>query len=37
LEFELGGGMVIPGFDLGVTGMTVGEKNNQYSSSRSLW
>mgnify|MGYP000858788529 CR=1 FL=1 len=26
LEFELGGGMVIPGFDLGVTGMTVGEK-----------
>jgi peptidylprolyl isomerase len=26
LEFELGGGMVIPGFDNGVTGMTVGEK-----------
>ena len=26
LEFEVGGGMVIPGFDAGVTGMTVGEK-----------
>ena len=26
LEFEVGGGMVIPGFDTGVTGMTVGEK-----------
>lgn len=26
LEFELGSGMVIPGFDLGVSGMTVGEK-----------
>lgn len=26
LEFEVGGGMVIPGFDNGVTGMTVGEK-----------
>jgi FKBP-type peptidyl-prolyl cis-trans isomerase 2 len=26
LEFEVGGGMVIPGFDDGVTGMTVGEK-----------
>ncbi len=26
LEFELGGGMVIAGFDLGVTGMTIGEK-----------
>jgi peptidylprolyl isomerase len=26
LEFEVGGGMVIPGFDQGVTGMTVGEK-----------
>ena len=26
LEFEVGGGMVIPGFDSGVTGMTVGEK-----------
>jgi FKBP-type peptidyl-prolyl cis-trans isomerase 2 len=26
LEFEVGSGMVIPGFDLGVTGMTVGEK-----------
>lgn len=26
LEFEVGSGMVIPGFDEGVTGMTVGEK-----------
>lgn len=26
LEFEVGSGMVIPGFDVGVTGMTVGEK-----------
>ena len=26
LEFEVGGGMVIQGFDEGVTGMTVGEK-----------
>lgn len=26
LEFEVGGGMVIPGFDQGVEGMTVGEK-----------
>ena len=26
LEFEVGGGMVIKGFDKGVTGMTVGEK-----------
>lgn len=26
LEFELGSGMVIPGFDLGVSGMTIGEK-----------
>lgn len=26
LEFELGGGMVIKGFDEGVTGMTIGEK-----------
>lgn len=26
LEFEVGGGQVIPGFDDGVTGMTVGEK-----------
>ena len=26
LEFEVGGGMVIPGFDAGVTGMVVGEK-----------
>ena len=26
LEFELGSGMVIPGFDTGVSGMTVGEK-----------
>lgn len=26
LEFEVGGGMVIPGFDNGVTGMAVGEK-----------
>ena len=26
LEFEVGGGMVIPGFDEGVTGMSVGEK-----------
>ncbi|HVZ25049.1 MAG TPA: peptidylprolyl isomerase [Sediminibacterium sp.] len=26
LEFEVGGGMVIPGFDEGVTGMAVGEK-----------
>ena len=26
LEFEVGGGMVIPGFDSGVTGMTIGEK-----------
>ncbi|MFL9485529.1 peptidylprolyl isomerase [Chitinophagaceae bacterium LWZ2-11] len=26
LEFEVGGGMVIEGFDKGVTGMTVGEK-----------
>lgn len=26
LEFEVGGGMVIPGFDSGVTGMAVGEK-----------
>lgn len=26
LAFEVGGGMVIPGFDEGVTGMTVGEK-----------
>jgi peptidylprolyl isomerase len=26
LEFELGGGQVIPGFDLGVTGMAIGEK-----------
>ena len=25
LEFQLGAGMVIPGFDAGVTGMTVGE------------
>lgn len=26
LQFELGSGMVIPGFDNGVTGMSVGEK-----------
>jgi FKBP-type peptidyl-prolyl cis-trans isomerase 2 len=26
LEFEVGGGMVIPGFDTGITGMGVGEK-----------
>lgn len=26
LEFQLGSGMVIPGFDEGVAGMTVGEK-----------
>ena len=26
LEFEVGGGMVIPGFDEGITGMTIGEK-----------
>ncbi len=26
LEFEIGGGMVIKGFDKGVTGMSVGEK-----------
>ncbi len=26
LEFEVGGGMVIPGFDSGVTGMAIGEK-----------
>jgi len=26
LEFQLGSGMVIPGFDQGLTGMTVGEK-----------
>lgn len=26
LEFEIGGGMVIAGFDDGVTGMTIGEK-----------
>jgi FKBP-type peptidyl-prolyl cis-trans isomerase 2 len=26
LEFEVGGGMVIPGFDTGVTGMAPGEK-----------
>jgi FKBP-type peptidyl-prolyl cis-trans isomerase 2 len=26
LEFEVGGGMVIPGFDSGVTGMAPGEK-----------
>ena len=26
LEFEVGSGMVIPGFDVGVTGMSVGEK-----------
>jgi peptidylprolyl isomerase len=26
LAFEVGGGMVIPGFDKGVTGMSVGEK-----------
>lgn len=26
LEFEVGSGMVIPGFDAGVTGMIVGEK-----------
>jgi peptidylprolyl isomerase len=26
LAFQVGGGMVIPGFDKGVTGMTVGEK-----------
>lgn len=26
LEFELGSGQVIPGFDAGVTGMSVGEK-----------
>lgn len=26
LEFEVGGGMVIPGFDEGITGMAIGEK-----------
>lgn len=26
LQFDLGGGMVIPGFDAGVTGMKVGEQ-----------
>ncbi len=28
LEFELGSGMVIPGFDQGVTGMSVGDKKS---------
>jgi FKBP-type peptidyl-prolyl cis-trans isomerase len=28
LEFEVGGGMVIPGFDSGVTGMAPGEKKD---------
>ncbi len=28
LEFEVGSGMVIPGFDTGVTGMVVGEKKS---------
>lgn len=28
LEFELGSGMVIGGFDQGVTGMTIGEKKS---------
>lgn len=28
LEFQLGSGQVIPGFDNGVTGMTIGEKKS---------
>ena len=32
LEFEVGGGMVIKGFDDGVTGMSTGEKKDfEYS------
>ena len=31
LEFEVGSGMVIPGFDDGVTGMVIGEKKQSIS------
>ena len=37
LEFEIGSGQVIAGFDDGVTGMTIGKKNYKYSCRASLW
>jgi peptidylprolyl isomerase len=37
LQFEVGAGRVISGFDKAVTGMKIGEEKNYNSTSSSLW